>query len=412
MKLTVDGRRVAEELDTLAGITAAEPPVVTRVLFTNADLRGRAYTQGLLEDVGLEIRCDAVGNMFARWPGTEPSLPAIATGSHIDAIPNAGRFDGTVGVLGAIEAIRALKAAAFQPRRSLELIVFTSEEPTRFGIGCLGSRLIAGTTSADADERLLDKEGISLKDARTQAGFSGSLEGVRLEKGHYHAFVELHIEQGPILEREGLGIGIVKAIAAPSSFRISIEGEGGHAGAVLMPVRRDAFLAASEIALAVEAAVLASGSEDSVGTTGVCEVFPGAINSIPSRVKLEIDIRDIDQARRDGIIARMENSMAEISARRKVKISSEVLNADPTAVCDPSIVTTIRDACDAHNIHYKEMISRAYHDSLFMAQIAPTAMVFIPCKAGVSHRPDEYSSPEEIALGVKILAETLARLSA
>ena len=296
--LTIHQDRLNRELQELAMISDAPAPAVTRVVFTEADLRGRAFVKGLCQETGLQIRQDAVGNLFARWVGTEPELPAVGTGSHIDAIPNAGRFDGTVGVLGGLEAIRALARSGFHPRRSIELLVFTAEEPTRFGVGCLGSRFLAGTLDASAGERLKDRDGNSLDEVRIKAGFHGPLSGVRLPAGYYHAFVELHIEQGPVLEQRQIGLGIVTAIAAPASLRVSVEGSGGHAGAVLMPQRHDAFLAAAEIALAVESAARSSGSENTVGTTGVCEVFPGAVNSIPSRVRLEIDVRDIDQARR------------------------------------------------------------------------------------------------------------------
>ena len=207
------------------------------------------------------VREDAVGNTFARWAGAEPDLPPVATGSHIDAIPNAGMYDGTVGVLGGLEAIRALARSGYRPRRSIELMIFTSEEPTRFGIGCLGSRLMAGVLDASAGESLIDKEGQTLNRSSARLRIlQDPLSDVVLSPGHYSAFVELHIEQGPLLEKKQLEIGVVTAIAAPASLQIEIEGEGGHAGAVLMPDRRDAFLAAAEIALGVEAAAKASGS--------------------------------------------------------------------------------------------------------------------------------------------------------
>jgi ureidoglycolate amidohydrolase len=411
VKLRIEQDRLSRELDDLAGISENPPQVVTRVVFTEADLKGRSFVKDLCRDAGLEIREDAVGNTFARWRGADPELPAVGTGSHIDAIPNAGRFDGTVGVLGGLEAIRALARAGFEPHRSIELIIFTAEEPTRFGLGCLGSRMLAGTLDASAGTRLKDREGKTLDEARTNAGFVAPLPTVALAKGHYHAFAELHIEQGPLLEQKEIGIGIVTAIAAPASLRLIIEGQGGHAGAVLMPARRDAFLAAAEIALAVESAARDSGGEDTVGTTGVCDVFPGAINSIPSRVLLEIDVRDIDLTRRDRVLQTIGRSIRVIAERRGVAIRKEVLNADPPAQCDPAVIDALIRACDTHGVAYQRMISRAYHDSLFMSLIAPTAMIFIPCRGGFSHRPDEYSSPEAISQGTLILAETLADLA-
>jgi N-carbamoyl-L-amino-acid hydrolase len=407
----IDADRLAARLHALAAFSTSQAPAVTRVVFTDEDRQARAWFRACCEEDGLTVRVDAVGNTFARWDGADPSLPAVATGSHIDAIPNAGMYDGTVGVLGALEALSALRAAGVVPRRSLEVVLFTSEEPTRFGIGCLGSRLLAGRLEADSGTRLRDRDGVTLDEARQAAGFTGDLASVALGPTHYAAFVELHIEQGPLLEQRHVPLGVVTAIAAPASLRVTIDGEGGHAGAVLMPDRRDAFLAAAEVALAVEAAAVATGAIDTVGTTGVCHVFPGAVNSVPSRCTLEIDVRDIDQARRDAVLARIADACAEIAARRRVAIETTVVNADPPAACDPAVVDALTASCEALGLAHDRMISRAYHDALFMSRVAPTAMLFIPCRGGVSHRPDEYASPEDIARGAQVLALTLARLA-
>lgn len=412
MNLRIDRDRLDRELHALGTISAEPAPVVTRVVFSEADLRARRFVKDLCADAGLEVREDSVGNTFARWTGAEPNLPPVGTGSHIDAIPNAGIFDGCVGVLGAIEAVRALKRTGFEPRRPIEMLIFTSEEPTRFGIGCLGSRLLSGALPPSAAETLRDPEGKSLDEVRRPAGFTGELSSVRLRRGRYSGFLELHIEQGPVLEQNRIEIGIVTAIAAPATLRIEIEGEGGHAGAVLMPYRRDAFLAGAEVALAVEAAAKATGAADTVGTTGICDIFPRAVNSIPSRVRMEIDVRDIDRERRDGVIAEISRAAQEISARRGVVLRQELLNADPPAPCDPALIAALERACDLHGLTHQRMISRAYHDSLFMSGIAPVAMLFIPSRGGVSHRPDEYSSPEAVAQGVLVLAEALAALAA
>ena len=410
MNVNVDGARVWRELETLATFSEAAAPAVTRIVFSDADRRAREYVKGLCREASLDVREDPVGNTFARWRGRNAASAAVATGSHIDAIPNAGRFDGTVGVLGGLEAIRALQRSGFTPARSIELILFTSEEPTRFGIGCLGSRLMSGALDPSAGDTL-QSDGSSLNAIRASAGFAGSLSDVRVQPGAYSAFVELHIEQGPLLEQRGLDIGVVTAIAAPASLRILIEGEGGHAGAVLMPDRHDAFLAAAEIALAVEQAARATGSIDTVATVGVCDVFPGAINSVPSRTRIEVDVRDIDGARRDTVLASIARTNKDVAARRGVTIRTEPINADPPASCAPAIVEAIAAACDARRLRSQKMISRAYHDSLFMSRIAPAGMIFIPCRGGISHRPDEYASPEAIERGVEILAATLAELA-
>ena len=411
MSLHVNAQRVWEELETLATFSDAEPPAVTRVVFTPSDMRARAWIKELCSDADLNIREDAIGNLFAHWPGSQPELPAIGTGSHIDAIPSSGRFDGTVGVLGGLEAIRALKAAGFAPRRSIELLLFTSEEPTRFGIGCLGSRLLSGTLTTDSAGRLQDGDGQSFDGVRTAAGFTGPLTEVALARDYYSGFLELHIEQGPVLERNGKCIGAVESIAAPGSLRISIEGEGGHAGAVLMADRKDALLGAAELALAAEAAALATQAIDTVATTGVCQVFPDAVNSIPSRVVLEMDVRDTNVERRDAVLERITQAAYEIANRRRLEITAEILNADAPARCDPAMVETIERACGSTGVDCRRMVSRAYHDSLFMSRIAPVAMIFIPCRGGVSHRPDEYASPEHIASGIAVLARALRELA-
>jgi ureidoglycolate amidohydrolase len=411
VNLRVQTNQLCLELEQLASYSDVPAPAVTRVVFSEQDLLARAYVKQLCREAGLTVREDAVGNTFARWAGRKPGLPAVATGSHIDAIPNAGRFDGTVGVLGGLEAIRALQRANYKPKRSIELILFTSEEPTRFGVGCLGSRLMAGVLDAGSGTQLKDRSGQSLDEVRTAAGFAGPLETVRLPNDHYASFVELHIEQGALLERAGVPIGIVTGIAAPASLRVSIEGEGGHAGAVLMPSRRDAFCAAAEIVLGVEAAAKSSGSPDTVATVGTCDVFPGAVNSIPSAVRLEVDVRDVDGARRDAVLSQIAHLSNDVAALRRVTVNIEVVNRDAPATSAPRIVEVLTKACDAHGIVCQPMVSRAYHDSLFMAQIAPAAMLFIPCRSGISHRPDEYASPEDIAKGTLVLAEALASLA-
>jgi ureidoglycolate amidohydrolase len=410
--LAVDEKKLQREIDDLATISEAEPPVVTRVLFSEADLRARAFVKNLCQETGLAIREDAVGNIFARWSGADSSLPAVATGSHIDAIPNAGRYDGVVGVLGAIEAMRALKRAGFEPRRSIELIVFTAEEPTRFGIGCLGSRLLAGTLSPEKINSLRDRDGLSVDDWRKKAGCdTDELSSVKLAKNCYSGFVELHIEQGPLLENENIPIGVIEKIAAPSTLRVQLVGVGGHAGAILMPERHDAGLAGAEISLAVENAARNSGSPDTVGTTGVFRIEPGAVNSVPCRAWLEIDLRDTQVKTRDAALEQIEKTAHQICKRRGIELQMQRLNLDAPAICDGKLVETVVSVCKELNLPVKKMISRAYHDSLFIAQICPTTMIFVPCRGGVSHRPDEYSSPEQIANGVNVLAHTLAKLA-
>ena len=411
MSLAIDRDRLISEIEALSAISQAQPPVVTRIVFSPSDVKARAWMKARCAEAGLTVREDVVGNTFARWDGSDASAPVVGTGSHIDAIPNAGKYDGTVGVLGGLEAIRALQKSGFRPKHSIELLIFTAEEPTRFGIGCLGSRLLSGTLSADAARRLTDKNGASLDEVRRDAGFGGELEHVTLPSGYYKAFVELHIEQGPLLERQQIPLGIVTNIAAPASLGVLIEGSGGHAGAVLMPDRIDALCAAAELILAIENAARTSGAIDTVATVGICEVFPGAVNSIPLQVRLSVDIRDTDPARRDMVMRAIETRSRSISDQRHALIQTTLLNADAPADCAPAIIEALSQSCRKHELNFIPMVSRAYHDSLFMARIAPVAMLFIPCRNGYSHRPDEYAAPEDIVRGTLVLAETLAALS-
>jgi|HubBroStandDraft_6_1064221.scaffolds.fasta_scaffold26159_4 ureidoglycolate amidohydrolase len=439
MKLNINADRLLAELRRLARITDCpqneekslpEPTqAVTRIVFTPRDLEARAWVKSLAKAAGFSAHEDAVGNTFMRWEGSEPALGAVGTGSHTDAIPHAGMYDGTVGVLGGLEALRSLKESGFQPKRSLELLMFTSEEPTRFGIGCLGSRLLGGVMDPDAADQLPDRlhetdpnatQGLSLHEVRESAGFHGALGSVKLPAHYYDAWVELHIEQGPLLDRDNVELGIVTNIAAPASYRYTVEGSGGHAGALLMPDRHDALCAAAEIILSVERHALAANARaraegqsgvDTVATVGMVAVHPGAVNSVPSRVQLTLDIRDTDVLRRDSVMEALHADMRRIEEKRKVHITEELINADQPAHSDPRIIAALEAGCQAENATFERMVSRAYHDTNFIAPIAPVAMLFIPCRDGVSHRPDEYATPESITLGVRVLARTLAKLS-
>lgn len=416
--LAVDAPRLVAEMQHLSTFTQCEQTgkadehSVTRVVFTEDDLAARAWLKSLYREAGLAVHEDAVGNTFARWPGAEPELPAVGTGSHTDAIPHAGMYDGTLGVLGGLEAIRALQRTGWQPRRSIELVMFTAEEPTRFGIGCLGSRLFGGALDAQRADTLTDGEGRALAEVRTAAGFTGDLQHVRLSPGHYGAWVELHIEQGPLLERDGVDIGVVTHIAAPASYRIRVDGVGGHAGALLMPDRRDALCAAAELILAIEQAALATGAIDTVATVGTAKIHPGAVNSVPSSVELELDVRDTDPIRRDTVVLALQQAAADVEAKRGVRVSVQEVNADLPSISDPHLVNTIERACAAAGCSRQRMVSRAYHDTLFMARVAPTAMIFVPCRGGVSHRPDEFATVDAVQNGVRVLAETLRTLAA
>ncbi|KAI7836995.1 hypothetical protein COHA_009177 [Chlorella ohadii] len=416
LKLQVDGQAVVDQLMHLAQWSDDPSPAVTRLLFTDNDMKARAYVKQLMREAGLQIREDTMGNVYGRLPGSDPTAAAVATGSHTDAIPGAGAYDGTVGVIGGIAALRALREAGFTPAKPLEVVMFTSEEPTRFGLSCSGSRTMAGLLDPAYLDTLRDVNGSTYLQAATAAGYGAAssaqmVAGARRTPADLAAFLELHIEQGPELEKEGLQIGVVTAIAAPAALRVKFSGDGGHAGAQLMPLRNDASLAAAELAIFVEQAALGTGVIDTVATVGSWQVQPNAVNSVPRETALEIDVRDIDGPRRDGVLAAIKAKAAAIAERRKVRLQIETINQDPPAACGTEVVAAVEGAVRELGLSSKRMVSRAYHDALFMAQIAPTGMVFIPCRNGWSHRPDEFASPSDIARGIEVLALALAQLA-
>lgn len=381
-------------------------------------MNARNYVKGLIKDAGLVITQDPLGSIFGTLPAADgrTSGEAVGTGSHCDAIPLAGMYDGTLGVIGGIAALKALKESGFKPKKPVQVVFFTSEEPTRFGLSCVGSRGMAGALSPEELAALHDINGTTFLEAAAAAGAGGATEAEvlkhsRLTKKDLSYFLELHIEQGPELEAEGIPIGAVTAIAAPAALRVSFRGDGGHAGGQLMPRRNDASLAAAELALAVEAAAKGTGAADTVATSGRWEIGPNAINSVPRDAALEIDVRDVDVVRRDAVVKEIQTKAAEIAVKRKVKVDISIINSDPPATSAPEVVYAVEHAASALGLKSKRMPSRAYHDTLFMAQIAPSGMVFIPCANGWSHRPDEFAAAGDIENGVRVLAGALAQLA-
>ena len=368
----------------------------------------------------------------------------MLTGSHIDAIPLSGKYDGTLGVAAPLEAIRSLQEAGFKPRRSIEVVAFTSEEPTRFGLSCLGSRAMAGKLSVEDAAQLVDADGMQMVDvvrrgvqdlaARrrgdettddevTHSGERGHLEdmleSVRADATErFSSFVELHMEQGPVLEKEGIDLGIVEGIAAPRYTTFTFTGPGGHAGTVLMSVRHDPLIAASQLAVEVERSVLEIGGTDTVATVGKMDISPGAVNSVPRDVTVHLDLRDVDQDRRERVMFVIERKAQSIASTRGVGLSITHVSLDPAMIASQEVLAKIEDAVSGTSARVREgevtmqrMISRAYHDSTFIGQFVPSAMVFVPCRNGWSHRPDEFVSEDAIAVGTEALARSLVALA-
>jgi len=411
---------------------------VTRLVYTKEDAQAREYVKNLMRKNGLIVREDAMGTIFGRLEGVESKKAremkrgnVVGSGSHTDAIPLSGKYDGVYGVLGAIEALGALKRAKFQPRRHLEAVMFNSEEPSRFGMACSGSRAMGGVLDSDKLQTLPDvlNTSTSFFDAATQAGYGSEWRGENGERArtakemvekcslmpvdsHYYSFVELHIEQGPELEQEKLDIGVVTAIAAPAALEITFEGDGGHAGAQLMHLRNDAVVAGSKLAVAVEEFAKNSGSADTVATVGGFTVKPNAINSVPRSAVLEIDVRDIDLKRRDLVVEQITTTAKKVAAEQRVRVNVRMINKDDPATSGNSAMRAVELAASHLGHSKKHMVSRAYHDTLFVAKACSNiGMIFIPCFKGYSHRPDEFSTEDQMRKGVETLALTMAKLS-
>ena len=367
-------------------------------------------------DAGLDVSVDGVGNVRGRWRGTNPERGTVATGSHIDAIPLSGAYDGTVGVLGGIAAVKALRGAGWVPQRDLLVVSTTAEEPTRFGLSCIGARAMAGWLTARQLAALRDANGTTFLDAATAAGLppttpADAIARSRFAPAEMTHWVELHIEQATALEAAGAAVGVVTAIAAPAALALTLTGPGGHAGTVPMAGRADPLRAAADVVAAVEAAATAAGGADTVATVGALRLSPNAANSIPREVSLTVDVRDIDKRRRDAVVRAVRSAAVAAAKARRVKLSIASPNADPPAACDPDVVTAARGAAAELGMHAPDVVSRAYHDTLILAPYTRAGMVFVRCRAGVSHTPDEYASAADIEAGVKVLALTLAELA-
>jgi hydantoinase/carbamoylase family amidase len=385
---------------------------ITREVFTPTYRTALDWVAQRMQEAGMATRLDAFGNLWGRWEGTDPAAPRVVTGSHVDTTLNAGRYDGVVGVLGAIEAVRALRERGVRPRRSIEVLAFAGEEP-RFGQGCIGSRALVGALSREDLDALRDRDGVSLAEALRGFGLDpDTVAQARLDPADVHAFVELHIEQGAVLEETGEAIGVVTAIAAPHDFRLTFTGAATHSGATPMHLRRDALAGAAELLVELERLALASTSRTTVATVGVIGVAPGAINVVPGQARLDVDVRDSDEAAREAVVDGVVLAAREIAARRGLTVAVEPIVVDTPVPCAPEVVAAAEAACAELGLSHRRMTSGAYHDAMIMAAAVPVGMVFVPSRGGISHHPDEYTAPERLDAGVAVLAGTLERLAA
>ena len=379
---------------------------VTRLAYSDEDRAAQNWLLEKVADLGLVIREDAVGNVFLRRVGKDDSLPAVATGSHLDTVIHGGIYDGMCGVVGALEALYMLKDAKL--KRSVEVIIFRAEESSRFGFATIGSKLMTGNGSPESFSKAAKKGELSYIEALENWGCNpANYKEAIIAPNTYKSFSEIHIEQGKVLEETGKQVGIVHNIAAPTRFKIHIKGMADHSGATPMWFRKDALDSGAKLILAVEAAATAEKDNGTVGTVGVVDVEPSSINVVPGGVTLWVDVRGVND---ESIACTLEAIKAEAKAVAEsdgVVVEFEMLTADKPVALSEELAKKAEAICEAEGIDYLHMNSGAGHDAMHMAKLVPTTMIFIPCKEGISHNPAEFAKNEDICRAVEVLAKLL-----
>ena len=394
------GRRLMARLNSFAAFTD-DPPRLTRLFLSDAHAKAAHAFIGWCAEAGIEARIDAAGNVVARYEGKRAGAPALMTGSHIDTVRDAGRYDGNYGALAALAVVEQLAARGERLDHAIEIVAFGDEEGVRFRTTLTGSRALAGDYPREAlDQR--DADGVLMREAL--ARFGGDPGRVAsLGRRDIAAFVEAHIEQGPVLEAEGLPLGIVTAINGATRLEVAVDGVAGHAGATPMNLRRDALTAAAEMALVIEQR--ARGEADLVATVGRFDVWPDATNVIPGVVRFSIDVRSPDDARRAAAVADLQARIAAIASARGVSVSIASPHSANAYVCDSRVVAGFKRAAEAVGVAPQLLPSGAGHDAMAMGGAYPAGMLFVRCKGGVSHNPLESITVEDCAMGLKALTQ-------
>ena len=399
----VNSDRLAQSVETLAQIGQIPNGGVRRIAYSPEDIQARNLVQHWMIAAGMSVRIDTAGNIIGRYPGKFPQAPALATGSHIDTVPNGGRYDGAFGVLAGLEVVRVLNEQQMQLEHPLEVIVFTDEEGSMIGSKAMSGRVINDTTHY----RRSDGTGIQI--CLEQIGGNWDrIEQSRRSSEDMAAFVELHVEQGPILESQGKQIGIVEGVVGQERYTITVKGSSSHAGSTPMYMRQDALVAASGIVLAVNK--LANTPGQQVATVGRMEVSPNAANVIPGLVEMSLDIRDLSSAHIDNLIEQLRLNIEAIAADTQTQIQLRPYLHNEPALAAPHIQQTIAQVCSELGLSYTHLPSRASHDAQEIAKFSDMGMIFVPSEAGVSHAETEYSSPEQCTQGANVLLHTLLRL--
>jgi beta-ureidopropionase / N-carbamoyl-L-amino-acid hydrolase len=403
------------DLNAIGRIGIGDHGAVTRLVFSIKELRSRQLLIHLMRQAGLKIRIDGIGNITGRFEGTNPRAPAVLAGSHLDTVIHGGKYDGPVGVIGALEAIRTISENQITVQSPLEVVCFVGEESSRFGFSTLGSSLLAGEVKAKDLINAVDPKGTRLEDVLASLGISRrNLKSLKRDPKSLKAYLELHIEQGPILEAKGRRIGLVTSIAAPSRFRVVFKGQADHSGTTPMEMRKDALVASAHLIDYIEKICRKYSSMEKgrvVGTVGAMKIEPGVINAVPGRTELSVDIRSTSAQVKDRVARMVKDQARKIARRRTIGVDILTIREENPVPLDRRLLQLTREVCDQNGIDYEIMPSGAGHDAMQMAKITPAGMIFVPSKRGISHNPLEWTDPGDIALGTQLLMETMIRVA-
>lgn len=405
----INKERIWERLQKLSEVGKLHTGGITRLSFSKEEQLAKEIVATYMEEAGLSVRVDEVGNLIGRKEGKSEHTPTVIAGSHLDSVYNGGNFDGPLGVIAAVEALQSMEEQGIETEHPIEVIAFTDEEGARFSFGMIGSRGIAGTLTEEALKNK-DKEGVSIADAMSSAGLNPKdfYKAVR-KPGEVKAYVELHIEQGKVLEMKNLPAGIVSGLAGPLWLKFVLEGEAGHAGTTPMAIRHDPLTAAAKVIEAIESE--AAKTSSTVGTVGQLQVFPGGINIIPKRVEFTLDLRDIDEGIRDSVEEKIVKQTRDICSAQGIDFKIELLQRIAPVPCSDLVINASKAAFEELGLQPFVLPSGAGHDGMQLVELCPIGMLFVRSKNGISHDPAEWSSKEDCFQAAKLLYHTILNLA-
>lgn len=401
--LSINSDRLLASIYELAQIGQLPNGGVQRIAYSTADIQARQLVQEWMIAADMQVRIDSGGNIIGRYAGRRHDAPAIATGSHIDTVPNAGYYDGAYGVLAGLEVVKSLQENTLQLNHPLEVIVFADEESSM-----IGSKAMSGSVNRDPDS-YHRADGMDIQTCLGRIGGNWQqIDQAKRDRSDFAAFLELHVEQGPVLDRAGIQIGVVEGVVGQRRYTITVHGSASHAGTTPMSMRQDALVASSQVVLSVNRLANLPGQQ--VATVGRMKVSPNAPNTIPALVEMSLDIRDLSDQKLDSLIELLEKDLKAIAATTQTKISLQPVLRNKPALASPVIQAAIAQTCHDLGLAYLYLPSRAGHDAQEMAKLAEMGMIFVPSQNGVSHSETEYTSPEHCVQGAKVLLHTLLYL--